>query len=254
MLFMYIKEIACEMKQNHEKSLEANKLMLEQFEKFLLAGQIPDNLLSHLTLYFLTKFHKSALSFRLLVITCFDEDASVILRTLVEIAITLGYISNKPDERADRFIEYEYINQYRLLQVIDKHFFDTVIDSERRNQIYNDYENNKHHYRNKTQWSDKSIAKMADEIGMSFWYDAVYEFDSSYVHSNISATRGFIKDGVDGLLLAVGPQVFSATDIISKVCELSRMILYTGFNNIGVDTTEMIETWNKAQELIKGEF
>lgn len=55
-------------------------------------------------------------------ITGFDEDASVILRTLVEIAITLGYISNKPDERADRFIEYEYINQYRLLQVIDKHF------------------------------------------------------------------------------------------------------------------------------------
>ncbi|MEW9702954.1 DUF5677 domain-containing protein [Paenibacillus sp. SI8] len=251
---MYIKEVVEEMEQNHTRSLEANKLMIKQFDKYLLGGEIPDNLLSHLSLYFLTKFHKSVLSFRMLVVLGFDEDASIILRTLVESVITLGYISNKPEERIDRFIEYEYIAQYKLLQVIDKHYSSTIISEERRSQIEQDYELHKQKFKNKAQWSDKKISEMAEEIGMNFWYEAVYKYDSSYVHSNISATRGFMLEGTEGLLLAVGPQVFNATDLVSKVSELSRIILYIGLKNIGIDTTELLETWSEAQELIQEEF
>ncbi|MEK3917714.1 DUF5677 domain-containing protein [Paenibacillus sp. FSL H7-0331] len=251
---MYIKEVMEEMEINHAKSLEANKIMVRLFDKYLLGGEIPDNLLSHLSLYFITKFHKSVLAFRMLVVSGFDEDASVVLRTLVELVIILAYISKKPEERVDRFIEFDFIAQYKLLQIVDKHYPNTVISNERRNQIEDDYRTYKHNYNRKDQWSDKTVYDMAVEVGMLFWYEMVYKIDSSYVHSNISASRGFMLEGIEGLQLAVGPQVFKATDILSKSCELSRVILFVALQNMGFDTDETIETWDNAQKLLQEEF
>lgn len=251
---MYIKEVVKEMEVRHSKSLKANKLMIMEFDKYLLGGEIPDTLLSHVSLYFITKFHKSLLSFRLLVVSGFDEDASVILRTMVEAAIILAYISKDPDNRLTRFIEYEYIAEYRLLQVIDKHFQATDIDSKRRNEIESNYHANKDKFKNKSQWSEVSIADMAKDVGMDFWYEAVYKPDSSYVHSSISATRGFMFDSSDHLSVAVGPLSFSATDILSKSCELSRIILYVALQNMNQDIDDLLAKWEDCQRLLQEEF
>ncbi|KKO53853.1 DUF5677 domain-containing protein [Paenibacillus sp. DMB20] len=96
---MYIKEVVNDMEIRHSKSLEAHKLMVLELDKYLLGGEVPNNLLSHTSLYFLAKFHKSMLSFRLLVVSGFNEDASVILRTMVEIAIVIAYISKEPEKK-----------------------------------------------------------------------------------------------------------------------------------------------------------
>lgn len=251
---MYIKEVIEEMEHNHINSLEAHKIMVTFMDKYLLSGEVPDNLISHLSLYFLTKFHKSLLALRMLVVSGFDEDASIILRTLVEMTITLGYISKEPEQRTVRYTEYEYILQYKLLGVMDKHYPEAVVDKERRKQIEQDYQLHKHKFDRKDQWSDKTIAKMAEELNMTFWYDAVYKLDSGYVHSNISATRGFMLEGDDGLLLAVGPQAFNATDLLSKACELARIILFIALNNMALDVKELLNNWETAQSLIQEEF
>jgi hypothetical protein len=251
---MYIREVMEHMETKHTLSLEVHKLLVKLLDKYLLGGEVPDNLLAHLSLYFLTKFHKTLLAFRMLVVSGFDEDASILLRTLVEAAITLGYISKEPNQRVSRFIEYEHIAQYNLLNIMDKHYPETDISDERRKTIIDEYQQIQHNFSRKTQWSDKSISQMAEEVGMTFWYDVVYKPESSYVHSNISATRGFMIDGPDQLLLAVGPQVFNATDIISKTCELTRIILSFALPNILIDDGESKEIWNKAQALIQEEF
>jgi hypothetical protein len=190
----------------------------------------------------------------MLVVSGFDEDASVLLRTMLEAAITLGYISKDPNLRVDRFVEYEYIAQYRLLKVMDKHYPTTHISNERRQTIYEDYTSNKHKFRREDQWSDKSIGQMAEEVGMTFWYDVVYKSGSSYVHSNITATRGFMIDSPDELLLAVGPQIFNATDIVSQASEITRIILHFALPNMGITLEDTQETWEKAEKLLKEEF
>lgn len=251
---MYIKEVVNDMEIRHLKSLEAHKLMVLELDKYLLGGEVPNNLLSHTSLYFLAKFHKSMLSFRLLVVSGFNEDASIILRTMVEIAIILAYISKEPEKRLNRFIEYKHIAEHRLLETIEKHYTNSNIDEQRRNKIKENYEANKSNYKNKAQWSELSIADMAKDVGMDFWYEAVYKLDSSYVHSNITASKGFMFDDNDELLLAVGPLSFSATDILSKSCELSRMVLYITLKNMNLSTDKLLEQWNECQRLIREEF
>lgn len=251
---MYIKEVVSEMESKHQMSLQANKIMLLLFDKYLLKGEVPDNLLSHLTLYFLTKFHKSLLSFRMLVISGFEEDARIILRTLIESAIVLAYISKKPEKRVERFIKYDYVIRYRLMEVMKQHYDESDIKLEQSNQIEEYFQSISDEYKNKSQWSDKSIFEMAKEVGMTYWYEAVYRFDSSYVHSNISAAKGFMLEGKDELLLAVGPQVFEATELLSKSCEISRIILFIGIENFKYDTSKVIESWNEALDLIKQEI
>ncbi|AUS27797.1 MULTISPECIES: DUF5677 domain-containing protein [Paenibacillus] len=251
---MYIKEVVSDMEMRYSKSLEAHKLMVLELDKYLLGGEVPNNLLSHTSLYFLAKFHKSLLSFRLLVVSGFNEDASIILRTMVEIAIVIAYISKEPEKRLDRFIEYRHIAEHRLLETIEKHYNGSKIDEQRRNKIKENYEANKRNYKNKAQWSEISIADMAKDVSMDFWYEAVYKLDSSYVHSNITASKGFMFDDNDELSVAVGPLSFSATDILTKSCELSRIVLYIYLKNMDLSTDGLIEKWNECQRLIQEEF
>jgi hypothetical protein len=251
---MYIKEVVEEMERKHRLSLEAQQLTISLLDQYLLDGEVRNELLAQLSLYFLTKFHKSLLAFRMMVVSGFDEDASVLLRTLLEAAIILGYISKEPNSRVNRFVEYEYIAQYKLMKIMDKHYPTTHMSNERRQTISEDYRMNKHKFRREDQWSDKSISQMAEDVGMTFWYDVVYKYGSSYVHSNISATRGFMIDDHEQLIVAVGPQVFNATDIISQACELTRIILHFALANMGIELTETQQTWEKAGELLKEEF
>ncbi|WP_211269608.1 DUF5677 domain-containing protein [Paenibacillus glacialis] len=242
------------MEKNHEKSLAANKLMIDLIDKYLLGGEISNTLISHLSLYFLTKFHKSMLSFRLLVVSGFYEDASIILRTMLESTITLLYISKSPEEEAERFVDYKSISDHKLLQFMDEYYSGHSIKSEQREQIEQAYDTKKEKFRKKTQWSNKSLFDMAEEVDMTYWYKMMYPFDSSFVHSNINAASGFMIEDMEGLVVAVGPQAFNATSMISKATELARIILYTGAKNFELETDTLEVVCKNVKSLIDKEI
>jgi hypothetical protein len=97
---------------------------------------------------------------------------------------------------------------------------------------------------------------MAEELGSDalYWYDAVYNIDSSYVHSDVTTSRDFLKMYDEGVQVNVGPIPFSATDIISKACEFTRIILLQACDNWELDKRSVFDTWEQANELLKKEL
>lgn len=91
-------------------------------------------------------------------------------------------------------------------------------------------------------------------IEAEYWYDLVYSMDSSYVHSDISSSKGFFKE-IDGFMYIVdGPQVFEATEITSKASELTRGLLMQVYKNWDLTEDKVKEVWEKTNELIIDEF
>jgi hypothetical protein len=117
---MYMnQEVIVEMEKRHESSLNSLNTMVDLCDKFLSKKIMPDTELTHVTLFYIAKFYKSLLSLRILIISGFQEDGRVILRTLLEATLNLIYISSEPKVRVKRFIEYQYVAWYRLMNQID---------------------------------------------------------------------------------------------------------------------------------------
>ncbi|WP_379137161.1 DUF5677 domain-containing protein [Paenibacillus sp. sgz500958] len=101
---MYDLEIAAEMNYCHRKALELYEDWARRMDQYLMEEQ-PHNLLSHVTVYLITKFHKSMLALRLILVSGFVDEAYVILRMMEEYSVTLQWIRKDPEERAARFAE-----------------------------------------------------------------------------------------------------------------------------------------------------
>ncbi|NQX46039.1 hypothetical protein HQN87_11920 [Paenibacillus tritici] len=79
--------------------------MICLLEACLIEQPFPQNLMSHIAYYFISRFRQSMPALRLLLNSGYPAEAGNILRMLVEYTITLKFIANQPDIRASRFIE-----------------------------------------------------------------------------------------------------------------------------------------------------
>lgn len=252
---MYIKEIVREMEHNHHKSLQAHQIMATVCDEYLLPAEIPNSTLVDVSLFHLTKFHKSLLSLRLLVVSGMEEDSIVILRTMIEATIGLVYISREPDKRVQLFVEYSAILRNKKLIATLKHYPDeNIFDEDTINEIKEDRETYKINY-NKHGWSGESLFDMAKNADMEFWYDMFYQSDSSYVHTNISASSKLMYyDEEEMPVVCVGPRSFNAIYILTRACEITRIILLCALTNMAKDPRKLEKAWLQAKKLLDNEI
>lgn len=102
------------MEEMHSKSLQGLQKMINLIDETLSIGEIPNTDLALITLFYLSKFHKSLLALRLLVVSGFKEDSIVLLRTLLELLLHLIYISLEPEERTRLWIDYFHIKSIQI--------------------------------------------------------------------------------------------------------------------------------------------
>jgi hypothetical protein len=229
--------------------------MLNLVDEYLCINETPNTDISEVTMFLLAKYYKTALAFKTLVVSGFEEDARILLRTLFEILINLSYLSRDSVNRSRQFIEFYFIEHKHLLDSIRKHYRMTYdkLDSNIKNKVISDYNRVKNKYSNETQWSGKSIHQMAKELGHNakYWYDIVYSPESSYVHSSVSSSEKFLEEINNQKFVSVGPCYFQATDVLSKASEFTREMLLLVSTNWGISAEKVNDTWNECNQLIQ---
>lgn len=174
-------------------------------------------------------FHlaKSVRTVRAIVNLCksgWAVEAQILLRSLVELMITLNYIVDGGLDRAILYIEHDHILKKDILENIlkDEEMVQIVgYTEEDVREINSNYESVKKNYPNKYQWANKTIRKMADKVRLTFFYDYVYWMLSNTSHSNPRSGLYYMDVENDTPKFKFGP----SSDWISPCLELSSEIL-----------------------------
>ena len=115
-----------------------------------------------------------------------------VARSMYEVSVTAEYLENNPNE-ADLFLDFAHVIGWRQLLLVEKTSLGKVTPEVKRegeaqyNRIKGKVEKNGHV---RYGWSEKSVKKMADEIGKSDLYELVYGLSSMLHHVNIGGLIG----------------------------------------------------------------
>ncbi|MEW6661033.1 MAG: DUF5677 domain-containing protein [Bacillota bacterium] len=156
------------------------------------------------------KAHKSLESLTILAKRGFGEDASVITRTIIELAINILYIAQDPRPRTQRYVDWEPIRKewlWRQMEAyhpqVSKKYF---AERKRVLDLYRKVAKNFREDKKKGNWSGITLAEMAAEVQMSWHVHVLYAHLSNLSHSNVVGVKPYIKEASGGrLAVLVGP-------------------------------------------------
>lgn len=109
--------------------------------------------------------------------TGFEEEVKILLRVLLEIYLTLKYISMDPSTRVNLYINYSNVEFKKALRRIQIHYpeSDSHISDYLIKLIETNYKNVEGNYHDKLRWSGKNLKEMAKELKDDSVY--LYDFD-----------------------------------------------------------------------------
>ncbi|MFH1601891.1 MAG: DUF5677 domain-containing protein [Candidatus Shapirobacteria bacterium] len=154
------------------------------------------------TLLFLqvTKLYTSTKAVLELVKKSYGMDAMIVVRSMLNNLISCKWIiESKPKTRAKRFIHYNTVLRKRFLDIAQKypeqksHFLKVLTDEKEINSSYKKIERR---FSDKYSWSGKKIWKMAEDVGLKWDYDFIYNLASSLEHSDINSLNEYFA-GID---------------------------------------------------------
>lgn len=147
-----------------------------------------------------TKLHTSTEAVLELVKKGYGMDAMIIARSMLNNLISCKWIiDSKPKTGAKRFIQYNTVLRKRFLDIALKypeqkgHFLKVLTDEKEINSSYKKIERR---FSDKYSWSGKKIWKMAEDVGLKWDYDFIYNLASSLEHSDINSLNEYLA-GID---------------------------------------------------------
>ena len=189
------------------------KLLVDGYLKKEIRNIGPKDALIAFTL---AKAYKTHLAIMLLCKEGYGEDASILNRTIFELLITLLYILKDPtDERAYRYYAFDWILRERmfnyteqkpelLLQLEQRELKPEVGDvsiseiKQMAKQVQTKYKYKGYN------WSDKSLGKMAEEVGRNGQYKTMYRLSSQHTHSHSRVMNDYVKRTENGFINFAG--------------------------------------------------
>ena len=123
----------------------------------------------------------------------FNTDAMALSRSIIENLANLTYLFDKPKERLELFLKYEYIEKYQALSEFESDFPAEAIAEELKEEIYENYHKYKNLFPNKFSWSGKSIVKMLSDCSFHSDFAMAYKMSSRYLHTSIGSLNNFIE-------------------------------------------------------------
>jgi hypothetical protein len=164
------------------------------------------------------------------------SEGYILLRTLVNLCINILWINAEDVEnRAQRYAAFDVVYKQRGIERLLKQSKNVDVElltkklSENKKKIEilkKKYGLDKNY--NMSSWSGKSIAGMAKECEMEWYYDIVYSYLSNHEHSNPNSVQEYFKGFENGKIVLKeieeddgGPQlVVRAMDIYLKLVVL----------------------------------
>lgn len=144
-------------------------------------------------------------------------EAQTMLRTMVEDAVTLSYISTKPDKLAEDWLTFENPRLAQSLELLAKtRGQEPAQDAPERPRF--------------ARWTKLSLFQMADKAdratpGIAEYLDFVYPVLSDRAHGNTSSSPSYAKTYADGTLEALYKPSPSQVDI--TLCNAVTVALTT---------------------------
>ena len=144
----------------------------------------------------------------------------IIARSMFEVDITAHFISQKPKERAERYIDYNKILRKKELEALKKHSQNESstwkeiikmmlkeIYCPKEQEINTEYEKIKNDFefidrKGKTRkfnnWSKLTLREMAEAVDHKEAYDFIYVRLSNFTHGNIDLADRFLHNNKNG--------------------------------------------------------
>lgn len=170
-----------------------------------------------------TKTHAATLA---LCRSGYGEDASVLVRSLFELALDMLYLGqNDTGVLARRYVDHDWVIRYQMLQVARAdpglepsrlvgefdNLPESVIDREahrvqERWHFWERETNSGQLQRPKSHWSGKSIRQVAADVGWESHYNTMYRLVSQLAHSSVRGANQYMRiTDVDTVELNSGP-------------------------------------------------
>jgi hypothetical protein len=208
-------------------------------------------------LFALFKAHKTH---RAIVVLCragYGEDALVLLRSLLELAIQARYMARDPlGERGERWLAYNAVTRYEANRVIqtDPYFEETGKDVLGDTALQQEIEEAARHAQKSYRfwqkdkdgvlsypknWYGMSVKALAKEVGWESHYNIVYSHGSVPVHSSIRATDYYFE--------SVAPS--AVRGLAEPSSKQVRWILLSSFDYLHSIARDWCRVWKPPVEL-----
>ncbi len=207
-------------------------------------------------------FSRSSKTFSAILILCqrgFGEDAAVLCRSLVENVVNFLYIRQDPAERADLYLEYEYVLRHTYVEMLAATgSLDglAVRDENARKELRELYESVKKRYPNRHLWSGKSLRVMADDVGLSAHYRFAYKYFSDLAHGAPSVIMGLLCPAEEPGFVRIdfGPTESFIREATIWSCDLFWRVLvtYNDIFSLGMEA-QLDELSTRMREVFGGE-
>lgn len=178
------------MERRHASWLQLLDQSAERLEKVLLELPVPQNVKAYAYMQGLTRFHKSLLALRLLVVSGFGDEAAGVLRRLAETAVTVKYVSISGESQLWPLVE-------------GAGFIPAVLADTAKRDV-------------------PDLRTLAEQIGMPEWKDDVLPGDLIGGWGPLSET-----EDPEDWFPPIGPTPFDAAGLLSKGCRLAGILLDT---------------------------
>ena len=242
----------------YNKSFQALDNMIILTEEICEFKGIKTDKFSVLTALLLARFYKILLSIRILCATGFEEEAKILQRVLLEIYLTLKYISKDPKTRVHLYINYSNVEYKKALSHIQKHYSESNLQpsDEITEFIETNYKNVKSDYPKKLKWSGISIKKMAEELKDDFvyLYDFIYSDGSAYVHSSARSIEDILLKEGKGFEIKMGPFPFNCTLFIFNIVTLTKDMILLALSIWDLKSEEVMQVFNESVKLLHQEL
>lgn len=223
----------------------------------------PKNEKESLLLYAIAKADKTLCATALLCRNGMGEDASILCRSVFELALTIEYIfKDLTNEMAKRYFSYDWIQRKKMHGYMARSGrFQKYLLSPESQQIITDINkeanrvNKKYNYG--SSWSDKNIAEMAKSVGWLDLYETAYRIQCNFSHSNPRSSNDYFKEENGRLVLNSGPSenlvsetlvtVFNSyLHIVRKINDYFKKGLGTEIKNIEDDFINLLKVSNNS--------
>lgn len=195
--------------------MESYYTLLEQLRtiasKCLTNHPEPKSEKEGLLLYAVAKADKTLCASSLLCRNGMGEDASILCRSVFELALTMEYIfQDSTDEMAKRYFSYDWVQRKKMYgYMVRSGRFQKYLSSAESQQIIVNIKkeakkvNKKYKYG--SSWSDKSIYEMSKSVGLLDLYETAYRIQCNFSHSNPRSSNDYFKEENGHLILNSGP-------------------------------------------------
>ena len=178
--------------------------------------------------------------------------AFLAFRRLFELNVDLRFIGKHPKKRAKEFLMFNYIQQEKLIQLLEKHWQHSMyIDKGKRSAIstsYNDAMNTLGYKKPPLQWSHTGWSDKCKEIGWEKQYDIAYRLCCMYTHPSARGLGAFFKD-----LPGIGLTYMDPVELLPIIAPIAIACLLDIITNANRTlNAKMDEEITQAYQRLKG--